>query len=295
MSVAKNSRLEALFNRLKHNHASISELSIEFKVSEKTIQRDLKALQKMGVYKAGRVFKLDESKAVDGLNDDERLILGIMNELCKNNGKEFYLRAKPLLARLTSHLEQPVLIGMSSEKLNERNLLDFELVSRAILQQHFIEFRFHHKMYLAKPLKLGFFDGFWYLFVLDCSKKDEEFKKFYFKDLREIRLLKSTFSVDEALSKKLTSINSVWFNFHERFVVQLLIAKQMSKYFTRKALKDTQLYPQSDGSLVLELEISHVMQIKPLIYQYIPYIKVLEPEWLAKEIKNELKSFVKEL
>lgn len=37
------------------------------------------------------------------------------------------------------------------------------------------------------------------------------------------------------------------------------------------------------------------MQIKPLIYEFIPYIKVLEPAWLNEKLKNELLEFVKEL
>ena len=37
------------------------------------------------------------------------------------------------------------------------------------------------------------------------------------------------------------------------------------------------------------------MEIKPLIYYYIPYIKVLEPKWLVNEIRDEIRGYFKEI
>lgn len=101
--------------------------------------------------------------------------------------------------------------------------------------------------------------------------------------------------LDERLEKRLEKANSAWFNLNEPFLVQLFVDKKIAKYFKRKDLKGVILYPQSDESVILELEISHIMQIKPLIYEFIPYIKVLEPAWLNEKLKNELLEFVKGL
>ena len=35
------------------------------------------------------------------------------------------------------------------------------------------------------------------------------------------------------------------------------------------------------AQLATELEVSHKMEIKPLIYHYLPFIKVIEPSFLA--------------
>ena len=37
------------------------------------------------------------------------------------------------------------------------------------------------------------------------------------------------------------------------------------------------------------------MQIKPLIYEYIPHIRVIEPAWLNEALKKELSDFAKSL
>ena len=44
----------------------------------------------------------------------------------------------------------------------------------------------------------------------------------------------------------------------------------------------------TDGSAEIELEVSHKMEIKPLIYHYLPFIKVIEPSFLTEEIKAEV-------
>ena len=77
--------------------------------------------------------------------------------------------------------------------------------------------------------------------------------------------------------------------------MRLLIDKEVSKYFKRRHLIGATLYEQADESIVLELEISHIMQIKPLIYEYIPHIRVIEPAWLNETLKKELSDFAKSL
>ena len=50
-----------------------------------------------------------------------------------------------------------------------------------------------------------------------------------------------------------------------------------------------------DASLIIEIYINDKMQIKPIIYEHIPHIRLLEPLWLAKDIKQELQSFMQVL
>lgn len=50
-----------------------------------------------------------------------------------------------------------------------------------------------------------------------------------------------------------------------------------------------------DGSIEIEIKITHEMEIKTLIYWYIPHIKVLEPQWLVDIIKEDVSKFLKEI
>ena len=156
-----------------------------------------------------------------------------------------------------------------------------------------LAFEYEGKAYQIKPFKLAYFSGFWY--VLGFDKKDELFKKFYFKQMKHLQALQSKFTLDERVEKRLKNAHSVWFNLDEPFLVRLLIDKEVSKYFKRRHLIGATLYEQADGGLVLECEISHIMQIKPLIYEYIPHIRVIEPAWLNETLKKEISDFAKSL
>lgn len=161
MSQTKTTRLNALYERLKSaNGISIKDLAKEFEVSAKTIQRDFKALQRFGAYKSGRLLYLDESLAKDELANDERVVLGILSKLARASGKGFYLKAKPLLTRLSQQIEQPIYINTQSESLDDSDLLNFDFIEKAITKRVELAFEYEGKAYQIKPFKLAYFGGF---------------------------------------------------------------------------------------------------------------------------------------
>lgn len=161
MSQTKTARLNALYERLKSaNGISIKDLAKEFEVSAKTIQRDFKALQRLGAYKSGRLLYLDESLAKDELANDERVVLGILSKLARASGKGFYLKAKPLLTRLSQQIEQPIYINTQSESLDDDDLLNFDFIEKAITKRVELAFEYEGKAYQIKPIKLACFSGF---------------------------------------------------------------------------------------------------------------------------------------
>ncbi len=90
--------------------------------------------------------------------------------------------------------------------------------------------------------------------------------------------------------------NSVWFSNAESFSVKLLINSQISKYLIRKPLKTQRIIEKcKDGSLIIEIYANDKMQVKPIIYEYLPHITLLEPLWLANDIKQELQSYIEKL
>ena len=295
MNTPRTTRINQLYERLKNsNGISPSDLAEEFGVSTKTIQRDFAELRNLGAYKVGQLLCLDKKRATDALKSDERIILGILSKLAKNNGTDFYLKARPLLTKLTQQLDQPIHISRQSESLDDDDLVHFDFIEKLILERVELGFTYHDKSYQIKPIKLAHFDGFWYVLGLDSADGDI-FKKFYFKDMRDLVALERKFAISDEVEQRLKNAHSAWFNLSEPFLVRLLIEAEIAKYFKRKCIKGAILTAQKDGSAILEVEISHIMEIKPLIYQYIPHIRAIEPEWLNDELKNEIASYVESL
>ena len=295
----KYNRINQIYEMLKNNvHGmTIAELANELDVSTKTIQRDLyEVLKGLGAVKEGRNWKIDPKLANDDLNTNERLILGILDEMAKSAGKIFYSKAHSLLTQITQQLEHPIFANVNGEYLEEKNIELFENIEKAIKEKNEIKFDYEKYNFHVKPLKLAFFDGFWYLLALHIHNNKETFKKYHLKTIRNVQALNKTFEIPALVEERLKYANSVWFNLDEQFVVRLFIDKEIKKYFERKPLRgQTIIGEDKDGSIEIEIKISNTMEILPLILYYIPYIKVLEPQSLADEIKNRVQGYLKEI
>ena len=91
----KYNRINQIYTMLKNNtHGmTITELANELDVSTKTIQRDLyEVLSDFGAIKEGRTWKIDPKLTQDNLNSNEKLILGILDEMAKGAGGIFTLK-----------------------------------------------------------------------------------------------------------------------------------------------------------------------------------------------------------
>ena len=70
----------------------------------------------------------------------------------------------------------------------------------------------------------------------------------------------------------------------------------VKKYFERKPLPNQQiLCLNEDGSIEIEVQVTHIMEIKPLVFYYLPHIKVIEPSSLADDILAEMERYIKEI
>lgn len=276
---------------------SITELASELDVSTKTIQRDLyEVLSEFGAIKEGRYWKIKPQNENDNLSGNERIILGILDELAKNAGKAFYSKAHNLLTQVSHQLEHPIFTGISTESLDEENIELFEKLENAIKTRKEIEFNYEKYDFKVKPLKLAFFDGFWYLLCYD-TKSNNTFKKFHLKTIKKLKISNKSFTISENIEEKLKQANSIWFKLDkDPIFVRLLIAPQIKKYFERKPLPSQMIIGEDkDGSIELEIKITDEMEIIPIILYYIPHVKVLEPLWLEETIKKRVSTYLQEL
>ena len=295
----KYNRINQIYTMLKNNtHGmTITELANELDVSTKTIQRDLyEVLSDFGAIKDGRTWKIDPKLTQDNLNSNEKLILGILDEMAKGAGRLFHSKAHSLLTQITQQLEHPIFANVNGEYLEDKSLELFEQIEKSIKEKTEIKFDYEEYSFHVKPLKLAFFEGFWYLLALHIKKDKDVFKKFHLKTIKNIKILENKFEVPQIVEERLKHANSVWFNLDEQFSVRLFIDKTVRKYFERKPLRgQTIIGEDRDGSIEIEIKISNTMEIIPLILYYIPYIKVLEPQFLADEIKEKVEDYLKDI
>jgi predicted DNA-binding transcriptional regulator YafY len=197
---SKYNRLSYIYDRLSRSPdgVTIKDLAEELGVSTKTIQRDLHdTLADNGVYCEGRRWKLNRKGAEDGLDKEDRIVLGVLDSLAKQAGNAFYAKAHQLLEQVSCQLEHPLFANLNTEILDEKHLNHFSLLENAIKSKRIIETDYisvskRNSRFRLKPLRLAFFDGFWYLLAFDTSDNDT-FKKFHLKSLSNITLAEEIF------------------------------------------------------------------------------------------------------
>ncbi|WP_299040697.1 WYL domain-containing protein [uncultured Campylobacter sp.] len=223
-------------------------------------------------------------------------VINTLKKLSLALGLDFYKRANKFLhssrVEALSLADSTLFTDINSENLESRNIDDILLLQSAINQKLQIRLNYAGKFRTINPLKIALFGGFWYL----VCEEDGFVKTFYLKELENIELLNTHCKLCIDVSKVLSNANSVWFSNAEFFSVKLLINSQISKYFIRKPLKTQRIIEKcKDGSLIIEIYANDKMQVKPIIYEYLPHITLLEPLWLANDIKQELQSYMEKL
>ena len=215
--------------------------------------------------------------------------------MAKNMGSNFYSKAHVLLEQISQQLNHPILTNINNEKLSEDDLVNFQTLEDAIREKAEITCTYNGFEFLVKPLKLALFEGFWYLLLLDSNKGDK-FKKFHLKSIKDIKHSGDKFELSSELDERVKAMNSAWANLEAPKIARLLLAPEVAKYFERKPHAKQRITGQdSDGSVEIEIEFTHIMEIKPLIYYYLPFIKVLEPKELADEVKKDVSEYLKEI
>ena len=287
----RSKRLGRIFEMISHEPKSTKQIADALGLNVRTIQRDLNEILAFnGAVKKGRLWSVDKSEFDP--NNENQIVLSVLDKMAKNVGAEFYSKAHGLLKGISEGLNHPIFVSLSAEKLEKKDIELIENLESVIASRNEIELLYFSKTHRLSPIKIALFDGFWYLLAM----AGEKLKKFHLKSIKEIKILPSKFKIDESLENRIKSANSAWFDPEKSFIVRLWIDKVVKKYFERKPLPNQQIMCESeDGSIEIEVQVTHIMEIKPLVFYYLPHIKVIEPSSLADDILAEMEGYIKEI
>lgn len=287
----RSKRLGRIFEMISHEPKSTKQIADALGLNVRTIQRDLNEILAFnGAVKKGRLWSVDKSEFDP--NDENQIVLSVLDKMAKNVGAEFYSKAHGLLKGISEGLNHPIFVSLSAEKLEKKDIELIENIESVIASRNEIELLYFSKTHRLSPIKIALFDGFWYLLAM----AGEKLKKFHLKSIKEIKILPSKFKIDESLENRIKSANSAWFDPEKSFIVRLWIDKVVKKYFERKPLPNQQIMCENeDGSIEIEVQVTHIMEIKPLVFYYLPHIKVIEPSSLSDDILAEMERYIKEI
>jgi predicted DNA-binding transcriptional regulator YafY len=288
-------RLNTIWQRLREGEVlSVKDLSEEFNVSTKTIQRDFneRLIQKLPIEKVGHKWKVKDGHSIDkNLSFEEDLVLDVLKELASSMGSSFGSKANTLFSKLQNTHESPIYSKIEIEDISDKTNL-IKSLQDAIINFNQVQFHYKDKYRIVEPYKITTFDGYWYLYGKDIIQ--DKLKTFYIKDINNLNLSNKTFNKNIKALQKLDYAINVWFEpDNEAFEVRLLVKKEISKYFKRRPLCKSQIIIKEYKDETIEILLTATSK-KELIYElkkWQPSLLVIEPKDLAKEILDISKEF----
>ena len=170
------------------------ELSKEFQVSTKTIQRDFAKLVLMfPIFQEKKLWQLEEDfKFRENLSLEDDITLKLLSQASKSFDKSFSVRADKLLSRINDNINSPIYTKIELEDISNK-LHEISQLESAINSQNKIHFLYliddYYAPTLVDPYKIVNFEGFWYL----ISKKNGNLRRYYLHNISDIEIQEERF------------------------------------------------------------------------------------------------------
>lgn len=277
-------------------------LAEELNVDMRSIQRDLMLIDRVGfplmcpdkgVYSFMEGFSLKKAT----MTSEDASLLAFLYDITRSLGKKFEGSFNNILQKVLYSESDSAYFAKMPEgvKLNKNTPFITE-IEEAITDTSRIEFDYlkggKEKRLKVDPLKIAFFDGFWYL-ICRVSGKDW-ILKLRLENIRKLEVLEEYFSVPKNMKTMLDQSASIWFPEKRDKKLVVEINKDAARFFKQRDYFPLQKITKEnkDGSLIIESKVGHYMEVIPVILRWIPYVKIISPTELRDEVAERIKSYM---
>ncbi len=288
----------------KGKSISTKEAADTLNVTQRTAQRDIKILIDAGypIYETGDggyKFSEDFSLRKVFLSEEQASLLSFMFEIASGLGKTFENSFRDLLKRvMAKDFYSPFYARVPAKQSPLPATTEVGYLEAAILDSNRIQIRYVsaigvEKEYCLEPLKMAFFDGFWYLIAI--KKGEKQIKKYRVDRVRDVKILEESFAPSVNIDKVLGDSVNVWFDEVRGDRVLIRVAPETAQYFKEQKYFPLQKTVEEckDGAIVIETFPAHPDEIKHIIMHWIPCLTVIEPSSFKAEIKAMVEGYWK--
>lgn len=304
-------RLLAILNKLETARCvTVRDLSEEFNVGVRTVQRDMMRLlaagfpvtpsENRGEYCFEEGFSL---RKLD-ISDEEATLLALMSDSVVALGSNFEQSFKSLFRKITTPVSQdsPYHVIITPAAHNKSDYAFCSDLETAIETKHKIVVEFSKAEgkntinYTGCPLKMIFWEGFWYLMLI-VDGKGENIWKFRFDKIKSVTMLRETFKRPSNIDEILADSTNVWFGGARNIVAKLRVHPEVAGTFRLKQVFSQQkvLSTESDGSLIIEARLCSNMEAIPQILYWLPQVTVIEPQSLKAELRSMIEAYLPQI
>lgn len=294
-----SSRHERLANRIalillqlfKDGAISRRELASRFKVTERTIYRDLNRLgafvscSKDGIYRISMQNGAeDKLPSLDSLS--EKTGLRELLPLSGDGGLRNILTA--------IEYKRIKILPLPPETLNsERQKNTFSSLDRAIKESLVCVIHYKGKSRTLCPYRLMNLKGVWYLAATDAELM---IKAFRVSAIEWLDVKKTTFTPDHDIHDYLDSEDDAWFSMN-KMEVMVEVLPAIARYFERRKILPQQkiISKTPDGKLIVTTRIAHREQLFSTLRFWLPNVRIVSPVAEANAFVVQLSQYIAQL
>lgn len=298
-NLSKIQRILKILKELDRGSIDVIEIARDLDISKRSIQRDLLEISIVGFpiikispgsYAFMEGFSLKYLKATDM----EAAIMVSMAEIARKLGGDFEKSFESLKQKIMPIAnETPFYIKLSSSESYKRTPPIIALED-AVLGRRIVDIEYETldglRSYKLEPYKIIHAEGSWYLFAL----KDNKTRTFRLENIKACKATDKKFTHRADIIKEMDSGINFWFDIASRKKAVLAVDKEVADYFKKRDYFRGQkiLKTSENGDLIIEIEFSNYFEVCPIIFSWIPYISIISPDKLKRELLRRARVFI---
>lgn len=268
----------------QHGFVSRQKLKDEFRISERTLYRDLNRLGDRIVHDGNGIYRLAPAYAKKQSFEELR-------NLARTLGvEELIPMSKSMLQTDMTSLSIRSLPGdPEAQRVLENN---FSLFDKAIRENSICQFHYKDKIRTVAPYKLINIKGVWYLGAVE----EKNVKGYQLSNIRWLTLTSVHFNPESHITRYFAEEDDVWFSLHKQ-IVHIKVAANVSYYFQRRNVLSAQklIRQEPNGDLIVQTEMAHENQLFPLLRYWLPNLIIIHPITLQQRFQQTLRQQMSEM
>jgi len=302
----KISRLLYILNCLDKGEVCLKDLAQEMGVCLRSVQRYIQTIQdaefpiydsQPGVYTFVEGFNLSKMQ----INAREAGVLVFLSDIANALGGDFATAFKDLRQRITAPRQDNPFFLKMVKGLNYEETPLTQTLCQAIRKKKYLLVNYKsqtgqkEKRHLVIPVKIAWYEGFWYLV---CLGEKERIFKFRIDRILKAEIQKDNFQINSTkFTELLNQSVNIFFEGERNILVTLKVAAPVAHYF-----KQRQYFPEQkiiketkNGDLTITTKISKPEEILMIIFHWMPHIKVINPKEIKSKIKDTITKYLQEI
>lgn len=300
----KITRLLYVLNRLDKGEVNLKKLADEMGVALRTVQRYITTIQEAefpvydirpGVYTFVEGFNLSKMQ----ISAQEAGVLAFLSDIVNTFGDDIKTAYKGLCRRITAPNQDNPFFLKIAKGLNFEDTPLTQTLRQAIRKKKYLLVTYKSqtgqkvKEHLVIPIKIAWYEGFWYLV---CLGKDGRIFKFRLDRILKAEQQKKSFNIDDKkFTELLNQSVNIFFEDKRNILVTLKISAQVAHYFKQREYFPEQkiIKEVKNGDITITTKISKPEEILMIIFHWLPHIKVISPKEIKTAVKDTITDYLK--